>query len=288
MADTRTQMIRRVALAQMDCTLGDVPANIEKVLEIIETHRQDVDLIVFPELTLTGYSVGQRFHEHALRRDDPRFQRIVDASEDVTVAFGFIEETPTFQFYNSLAFVRNQRVVHVHRKIYLPNYGIFEERKYFSPGKRYTTFELEEGLRVGPFVCGDAWNPGLVHLAAAELAHVLVFSVCSPRGGLGSRLSSEESWRRLNRFYATVYGCYVIFVNRVGQEANLSLWGESELIDPFGDQVIQAGTDEEVVVAELDIRQVRESRTTLHTIRDENFDFLQRRLHDVMEFHNRH
>jgi predicted amidohydrolase len=280
--------IRRVALAQIDCKLGDVEHNTSKALEIIDEHRDDVDLIVFPELALTGYGVGQKFHEYALRRDDPTFRRLIDAAAGVTVAFGFIEETPTFQFYNSLAFVHDRQLVHVHRKIYLPNYGIFEERKYFSPGKRYTTFELDDGLRIGPFVCGDAWNPGLVHLAAAELAHVLVFSVCSPRGGLGSRLSSDDSWRRLNRFYATIYGCYVIFVNRVGQEANLSLWGESELVDPFGDQVVQAGTDEEVVVAELDIQQVREARTTLHTIRDENFDFLQRRLQDVMEFHNRH
>ncbi len=221
----------RVGLAQVDANLGDVAANIARARRAIEAARGRVDLLVFPELALTGYTVGNRFHELALRVDSPLFRDLIDATTDVTVAIGFVEETDAFDFFNSLAFIRNRQLLHTHRKIYLPNFGVFEERKFFTAGRNFDPIDLGR-FRLAPFICGDAWNPASVHLAAADQAHVLVIAACSPDGALGSRLSTKENWKRLNRFYAAMFGCYVIFVNRVGNEGPLAFWGEREIIDP--------------------------------------------------------
>jgi predicted amidohydrolase len=270
-------------LVQFDSRVGDVDANLAAVAAIIEEHRGRVDLLVFPELTLTGYSVGERAYDTALRLDDPRFAALLEASAGITVALGLIEETPTYRFFNSLVFLRDGQLVHSHRKINLPNYGIFEERKYFSVGPRYRCVDID-GCRLAPFVCGDAWSPPLVHLAAAEGAEVLVFSVCSPRGGLGSELSTETGWQLASRFYATMYGAYVIFVNRVGKERDLTFWGQSELIDPFGRRVAGAEGDAEgVTIAEIDLGLVRRARTTLHTVRDDDLELLRRHVVRLIE-----
>ena len=108
----------RLGLAQIDSKLGDVAANVDKACGLINDGRQRVDLLVFPELALTGYAVGSRFHELALRVDSPLFQRLVDNTEGVAVAIGFVEETDAFQFFNSLAFIKDRQLLRIHRKIY--------------------------------------------------------------------------------------------------------------------------------------------------------------------------
>ncbi len=272
-----------VGLVQMDCALGNLGKNIDSVKEHIRNQRGKVDFLIFPELTLTGYGVGDDFHKYSLRSNDDMFLDLVAETTGITVAVGFIEETDSFSFYNSLAIIKDANILHIHRKVYLPNYGIFEERKHFKPGADYSTFLIDK-FRFAPFICGDAWSPAFVHLAASDLANVIFISVCSPEKGLGSRLSSKESWKRLNQFYASIYGCYVIFVNRVGAENTLKFWGESEVIDPFGNRLGGFDDDAEgVVVCQLALSEVREARTIINTIRDEDFNFLNRRLHRVME-----
>jgi predicted amidohydrolase len=272
----------KVALAQIDCSPGDTRLNLAKIKRLIDECRGEVDLLVFPEYALSGYVTGQTIFDCALRTDDELFLDVVGATGDITVALGFIEEAPAFNFYNSLAILRNGQILGVHRKIYLINYGVFEERKHLSVGPSYQCIDLG-AFRMAPFICGDAWNPALVHLAAADLAHIFVFPACSPTSGLGTRLSTKESWKRLNRFYASIYGVYVLFVNRVGEDQGLEFWGQSEVIDPFGVAVASTDDDgEELIRAEVDLGQVREARTILHTVRDEDLDFIQRRLQKVI------
>lgn len=275
----------RIGLAQVDADLGDIAANVARARSVIGEARETVDLLLFPELTLTGYTVGNRFHELALRVDAPLFRELIESTANITVAIGFVEETDDFHFYNSLALIRDRRLVHTHRKIYLPNYGVFEERKFFSAGCNFDTFDLGR-FRLAPFICGDAWNPASVHLAAADQTHILLIAACSPEGALGSRLSTKENWKRLTRFYAAIFGCYVVFANRTGSEGPLTFWGESEIIDPFG-QVVAAsnGRAEETICGEASLRHMREARTVLHTLRDDDFNFLRRRLEGIMARH---
>ncbi|NIO08531.1 MAG: nitrilase, partial [Deltaproteobacteria bacterium] len=263
----------------------DIPANVDKACRLVNKARQRVDLLVFPELALTGYAVGNRFHELALRIDSPLFQRLVESTSGITVAIGFVEETDSFHFFNSLAFIKDRQLLQTHRKIYLPNYGVFEERKYFSAGRNFDPVDLGR-FRLAPFICGDAWNPASVHLAASDQAHIILISACSPDEALGSRLSTRENWKRLNRFYASIFGCYVVFVNRTGSENQLQFWGGSEIIDPFGQAVTSSGGDgEELVFGEAHLSQVREARTVLYTLRDDDLNFLQRRLAKIIDRH---
>lgn len=163
---------------------------------------------------------------------------------------------------------------------------MFEERKFFSAGRNFDPVDLGH-FRLAPFICGDAWNPASVHLAAADHAHVLVIAACSPQGALGSELSTKENWKRINRFYAALFGCYVVFVNRAGSEGPLSFWGESEIVDPFGHVVVAAdGADEQILYGEAVRQRLRDARTILHTLRDDDWGFFHRRVEEIMNRHD--
>jgi N-carbamoylputrescine amidase len=273
----------RVALAQVDTSPGDYDYNLPKLKGIIEEQQGQTDLLVFPEYTLSGYLTGQAVYDHALRTDDDLFQDLVASTSGITVAMSFIEETGAFNFYDSLAFIRDGQILGIHRKIYLVNYGAFEERKHFSVGPKHDSIDIGP-VRVMPFVCADAWSPALVHLAGLDLVHAFVFSACSPTQGLGSRLSTRESWYRMNQFYASMYGVYVLFANRTGSDNDLTFWGGSQIVDPFGRVISASESDkEEVISAEVDLAEVREARTVLHTVRDENLSFLRRRLDRIIQ-----
>lgn len=273
----------RVSLAQVDMEPGDYDTNLPKIKRIIDEQRGQTDLLVFPEYTFSGYQTGQAVYDSALRVDHDIFQELVSYTKGITVAMGFIEETGAFNFYDSLAFLSDGKIQGIHRKIYLVNYGAFEERKHFSVGPRHESLQMGT-FRVTPFICADVWNPALVHLAGSDRAHIFVFSACSPTQGLGSRLSTRESWHRMNQFYASMYGVYVLFVNRVGDDNGLEFWGGSQIVDPFGTVIAQAGIGEEdLISAEIDLAEVREARTVLHTVRDEDLGFIRRRLDDVLD-----
>lgn len=273
----------RVSLAQVDMEPGDYDTNLPKIKRIIDEQRGQTDLLVFPEYTFSGYQTGQAVYDSALRVDHDIFQELVSYTKGITVAMGFIEETGAFNFYDSLAFLSDGKIQSIHRKIYLVNYGAFEERKHFSVGPRHESLQMGT-FRVTPFICADVWNPALVHLAGSDRAHIFVFSACSPTQGLGSRLSTRESWHRMNQFYASMYGVYVLFVNRVGDDNGLEFWGGSQIVDPFGTVIAQARIGEEdLISAEIDLAEVREARTVLHTVRDEDLGFIRRRLDDVLD-----
>lgn len=281
----KNQNTLHLGMAQVDCVLYDVLANLATATELIKAHREELDLLVFPELSLTGYSVGESFPKVAMRTDNPDLARMMRAAKGITVGVGFIEETPSFEFFNSFIYFRDGEIVHRHRKIFLPNYGIFEEKKYFAAGQRFDCYDLGR-FRIGQFICGDAWNPALVHVAASDAANILVFSASSPDISLGGghRLSNRKNWLRLARFYATMYGTYVVFVNRTGSERGLEFYGESALINPFGQMVTHArGRAEGVFAGTINLQQVRRARTLLHTVRDDNLDFIQRSLSRVRD-----
>ncbi len=133
----------RVALAQIAPALGDRPRNIETHLAQIEAARQQAaDLVVFPELSLTGYFLRDMVPEVALARTSLEIAQLIEAASPMSIVAGFVEEAGGHQFYNASFFGEAGRLLHVHRKVYLPTYGLFEEQRYFSPGKRFQAFRL--------------------------------------------------------------------------------------------------------------------------------------------------
>lgn len=277
---TVTTSHQRVAIAQIDSAPGDIRANVAKHLEMIERARQaGVQLLLFPELSLTGYGVGARSFELAIGADDPMLRQLADAAADMIVCVGYIEEDRAAQFYNSSSALTRGKVLFTHRKLNLPTYGRLEEGKFFATGRYLETFLLAPPYRAALLICADSWNPALVQLAVLHGATMLLFPANSAQDAVSGEFSSPDGWDLLLRFYAMIYGVPVLFANRVGQESKeLSFWGGSKIIDPFGVEISTAGREEELLIADLDYQAVRRARFQLPTVRDSNLALIRREL----------
>lgn len=273
----------RIALAQIAPRLGALEANIETHLRFIADARAaEADLVVFPELSLTGYTVRDMNYELCMRPDDPRLDVFREASRDLVIVLGGIEEDARHGVYNS-AFIFDQARTQTYRKIYPPDYGIFEEGRYFLSGRSAALRQTRLG-RLGVLVCEDLWHPSLPLLQAIDGAETLVVISASP-----TRLSSpasptmydinSEHHRALSRLLSV----NMVFVNRVGYEDGVAFWGGSEVIDAGGSVLgVCGGGDEELCVVELPDDAVRAARRDSRHFLDENPYLLQRELARIL------
>ena len=273
-----------VAVAQVASVLGDVPANRRKHLDVIDTARSaGVDVLVFPEMSLTGHGAGPDTLRLALRRDDPIIADLARASGAMCTVFGMIEEGASAQFYNAAIAVRDGAIVFVHRKINLATYGKLEDGKHFAAGRRVDTFELMHDWRASVMICADLWNPALVHLAAVQGATVMLAPISSAIEAVGTDFDNPGGWDVNLRFYALTYGLPVAMANRVGREKELTFWGGSRILDPFGRTLAQAppGHDEALVQTSIDFDAVRRARYLLPTVRDGDLFLFQREVNRI-------
>jgi len=200
----------KVAIYQTSPVLLDLKANLEDVIAKIHQGREKgAQLIVFPELALTGYFVGQRYHEVALRLDSREIKQLASASKGTAAVIGFIEESPSMNFYNSALVAVDGDILFAYRKLNLPNYGVFEERKYFAAGKQVQVFRLHD-FYVAVFICNDLWHPSLPYLGVTQKADIFVTIFNSSQGSMGDEFSNIESWSIINSFYSRIFGIYTI------------------------------------------------------------------------------
>jgi len=272
---TRLRTVR-VGLAQTAPRLGDVAANLESHLETIERARADrADLVFFPELSTAGYQLKDLVPDTALGGTSPAFRALVDASRGLGLGFGFVEESSDHRFYNSYAFCDDGRLVHVHRKVYLPTYGLFEEGRLYANGEHVRAFDARLG-RMGVLLCEDLWHPSTPYLLAQDGAELIVAAAASPlRGADGSDHGSSNVgvWHNALETYAQLFGCWVVLVNRVGFEDGLAFWGGSRIIAPGGRLAFEAPLLESgLFVAEIDWNEVRRYRVGDPTLRSERLD----------------
>lgn len=281
----RPRKVLRAAVAQIDVELLDPGANERRHLERIQEARAErADLLLFPELSLTGYSVMRRGYEVAMTRDDPRLGRLAHAAGGMAVVVGFIEEGYAAQYYNSAAVLRYGRVEFIHRKLNLATYGELEEGKFFAPGRYVEPVDLKAPFSAGILICADMWNPALVHLAALHGATVLLSPTNSARDSVSGAFSNPAGWDAVLRFYAMIYGLPIVMANRVGREEALRFWGGSRILDPYGNLLQEAGEDEQgLLVADLDYADVRRARFELPTVRDSNLSLVQREVNRLAE-----
>ncbi len=267
----------KVGAAQFESVIGDVDANIELHLDWIAKGREaGLDLLVLPEVSLTGHYGPERLLDAAMKRDDARLKRLADAAGSMAVVAGFIEEAPAAQFYNAAAVLRGGRMIHLHRKVNLPTYGKLEEGKHYASGRFVETCALDEDWRAGLLICADVWNPALTHLSFLHGATMLICPVSSGVEAVGPDFDNPGGWALTMRFYAMMYGAPAIMVNRTGTERDLTFWGGSRIIDPFGRELAVAGKGEELITAELDYGIVRHARHLLPTVRDSNVSLVMR------------
>jgi predicted amidohydrolase len=274
----------RIALAQVDCTLGDIDANVERAARAIADARAEgADLVVFPELSLCGYSVGQVEDDLAMDVDDPRIIRLAGEAGEMDLLLGFSEVGAGPHTYNSAAYVDSGGDVHVHRKLYLPTYDIFEERKHFSPGQQMRAFGTRHG-RAAILTCNDAWQPQLAFLATQDGARLMLMPTSSAQSRFPERYDSRTYWADITRFYARMFQVFVVFVNRVGAEGQLRFWGGSHVVDPWGNLVAEAPLDEETLLCvDIDLASVRRRRREVPLLKDARLGMVLREVRRLVE-----
>jgi len=274
----------RVALAQIDCRLGDLDENLRRSKEVVaEAKDKGVDLVVFPELSLTGYSLGQVSDEVSLRVQSERIASLVEESGEMSVVLGFYEETHTPHTYNSAAYFEGGSLLHLHRKLYLPTYRIYEERKHYSPGQSLRAFDTRFG-RMAMLICNDAWQPFLPFIAVQDGAQVLIIPANSGLYPHPELLDTREYWRDITRFYARMLESYVVIVNRVGEEGELTFPGYSHVADPWGMVVAEGpGHEEALITADIDLGNVRRRRREVPLVKEARLALLSKELNRLDE-----
>ena len=264
--------VLRVGAAQIDSKRDDLAGNVARHLEMIErAHREKVDFLVFPELSLSGYPVEPGdIGRDAMHREGSFTDELSKAANDMLVMVGFIEETHGAQFHNATMVLHQGELVHLHRKLNLATYGHLEEGKYFATGRYIEPLDLGGPWRMTSLICADLWNPALVYLAALHGTTLLVGPMASAHSSVSTEFSNPDGWGLLARFYAMIYGFPLVLANRIGGSEKLRFWGRSWIVDPFGNTLAHAGDSEELLVADLDYEQVRKARLQLPTVRDSN------------------
>ncbi|MDX1663159.1 MAG: nitrilase-related carbon-nitrogen hydrolase [Candidatus Promineifilaceae bacterium] len=276
----------KVGLAQMTPKLGAIEANLELHLQLIEQAAdQGVELLLFPELSLTGYRLRDLAFEVALQPSykDPVFGRLLGASRDMDIVVGFVESDERQKFYISAAYLSGGEVVHLHRKVYLPTYGMFDESRYFAWGDAVRAFDTRFG-RMGLLICEDFWHVSPPHLLWLDGADILLLTSASPGRGVATeqKIGSARWVEHINQAYASIFTNFVIHTNRTGFEDGVNFWGGSTVFDPEGVLIAQGPYYEEaLVVAKLDLNQLRRTRIRLPLLRDERVALTMREMQRI-------
>lgn len=280
--------IMKIALAQIGPRLGDVAANLQQHLDVIARAKSGgAQLVCFPELSLTGYYLRDLTATVGARPEssDPVFGQLLSASKGIDIVVGFVEETPRYLYHNSAAYLSAGEVVHIHRKVYLPTYGMFDEQRFLATGDGVRSFATPFG-RIALLICEDMWHLSLPYLAWLDGADYLIGLVASPGRGVhaGSpRLASAEAWETLGRTLAQFFTSYVAMVNRVGYEDGVSFFGSSFAIGPSGHVLARAADlDADLVIVDLDPARLRRERINYPLLRDERPELTLRELQRIV------
>jgi len=276
-----------LALAQITTKLGDVESNLGKHLEFIQQAKsQKSDLIVFPELSLTGYVLQDLVPSvaHKPGDDDPIFRPLLKASRDLDVMVGFVDEDERHRFYIASAYLSAGRVLHIHRKAYLPTYALFDEGRFFAQGNAVRAFDTRFG-RVGMLICEDFWHSSPPYILWLDGADILLLASASPGRGLNAheKLESARWVEGVNQAYANLFTAFVAHSNRVGYEDGVNFWGGSTVFEPGGAEIAHGPYFEEALVpAVLDLGQLRRTRGRLPLLRDERAALVQAELARIL------
>jgi predicted amidohydrolase len=271
----------RVALAQIAPKLGDLQANIGMHLEQLSRGRREgAGLVVFPELSLTGYLLKDQTPEIARTLDSPDLRPLLDATHEIDALVGMVEEGQGHRYFNSAVYLSRGKVVHTHRKLHLPTYGMFDEGRDFAAGNRLRVVDLPFG-RIGVLICEDVWHSPNAWLLAQDGAEVLFVLGSGPTRGARQEtgVTSVPVWHDLLRTTAQFQTAQVVYVNRVGYEDGLNFGGGSIAIDPFGREIgFLPALKEGWMVVELEGEVLRRARTAYPLLRDARLELVYREM----------
>jgi len=278
----------RIALVQFAPRLGLLEENLARHRELLADAKSGgADLVVFPELGLTGYQLQDLAAEVAMQADDPRLAALAAETAGMSAVVSFVEESSDHRLFISAALLEDGEVRFIHRKLFLPTYGLFDERRFFAAGDRMRAVDSRLGVRIGLAVCEDFWHLAVPETLALDGAQILINVSSSPGRDLAAihevGLGTAASWRNLMRTYAQLTTSFVIFCNRVGLDETISFWGGSEVIAPSGDAVFTAPLfDEGLHFVDIELGDVRRERIGLPLLRDERPELHLRELRRIL------
>lgn len=277
----------RITLAQIDSRPGQLEVNIMRAQQAVtEAVGKGADLVVFPELSLSGYSIGDLDEDASIPLNDSRLTKLVKEAKGAGLLLGFPEiDTRGLRTYNSQAYYENDLLVHVHRKLFLPKYATFDECKYFSPGQSSRAFAiLGKQHRATILISDDATQPQFAYVAAQGRATLLIIPACSPQSMCPNEYDSRSYWHDITRFYGRMLQLYVVFVNRVGIEGSLQFWGGSHVVDPWGTVIAEAAEcDEQLLTVDIDVSEVWSRRRTVPLEQQGQLSLMRREIDRLME-----
>lgn len=250
----------RIAAAQINTTVGDIDGNALRIEKWIKAAQdQGAELVAFPELTITGYPPEDLvLYDNFIEANKVALKRIANTVGDIVALVGFVD-SENGKLYNAAAALHRGKIVTIYRKIHLPNYGVFDERRYFHPGNECPILSIR-GIKVGFNICEDIWEtvgPSEVQCAAG--AQIIINLNSSPyeSGKQGHRVDIVTDLSRHNRVFT-------LYVNQVGGQDELVFDGGSMLAGPIGELIGTAPRFEEsLLVADIDTAALDQSRERL-------------------------
>ena len=275
-----------IGLAQITPKLGDVAANLALHLDTVRrTRAEGVDLLVFPELSLTGYRLGDGAFDVAIRAtgEDPTFGRLLAASEETDLVTSFVEVDARHRHYITAVYLSGGRLVHRHRKLYLPTYGLFNESRTYTPGDSLRAFDTRFG-RMGLLICEDLWHASLPYVLWQDGADILIAISASQEHGQGEALSTADKVLSMTRNYALQFTDFVIHVNQAGEDDGRCYWGGSVLYGPDASIIVEGPRDvPAIVIGTIDTALLAPARRALPLLRDERADLTARELGRILD-----
>ena len=256
----------KIALAQIGCAVGNKARNMRTMVTYIaEARKQKADLILFPELALTGYVTKDRTYELAETIPGPTTEKMERLAKEnhLHIVFGMIEKIPEAEgvIHNSAVLVSPKGLVGRYRKMYLPTHSVFEEKRYFRQGYETPVFDTPIG-RIGMIICYDIFFPETTRLLRVKGAELIACISASP----SVRRNYFEILTAARALENTVY---VAYANLVGIEDGLQFWGGSRVIAPNGRVLAQAKCDEEdFILSSVDYTDIPRTQTFVPTLRD--------------------
>ncbi|MGA1861356.1 hydrolase [Deferribacter thermophilus] len=261
----------KISIAQIKPFLGDVNKNFEKHIEIIERAIESKsDIIVFPELSLTGYFLRDLVVDTGLNITSSVFKKFKELSKYISIIVGGVFEDVDYLSYNSAFYFENDGMKHIHKKVYLPDYTMFEEGRYFTAGNNFKVFDTKH-FRSGLLICEDALQASSIYAMKLQKVEVIYVISNSPaRGIYENKFYVKDFWYTALKYMALSCNSYVVFVNRVGVEEGVTFWGGSCIFSPMGEEVIELPLFEEAIVStNIDRSEIKRSRVISPFLKDD-------------------
>jgi predicted amidohydrolase len=246
------------SIAQINPFFGNIKRNIEKHLTYISLAKEgEAKLVIFPELSLTGYYLKDLVPDYAIGPSFEVIKPILNASNDIDIVISFPEKGEDFNYYISSAYLSKGEIISIHRKVYPPITGMFDDLKDFKRGDKITTFSANN-LTTGMLICRDMWHPEAVIELAMNDAKLIIVPSAVPLRSINENSPNIKPFiDRSVIFYAEHYSLYFVFANRVGFEEGICFYGGSTVASPSGEIILSMSLlTEEIKFFEINEREI--------------------------------